>query len=52
MTNDGVVGKEAINDKEIDLLGELLRVHPDGYWQSNSSNEKDLGATESYQRHV
>ena len=51
-TNDGVVGRGAINDKEIDLLSKLLRVHPNGYWQSNSSNEKDLGATESYQRHV
>ena len=51
-TKDGVIGRWAINDKEIDLLNELLRVHPDGYWQSNSSNEKDLGAIKSYEQHV
>ena len=51
-TNDGVVGKGAVNDKEIDFLNELLRVRPDGYWQSNNSNRKDFGATGSYQRYV
>ena len=52
MTNDGVICRGAINDKEIDLLSKLLRVCPDGYWQSNGSDGKDFGAIESYQRHV
>ena len=30
-TKDGVIGRWAINGKEIDLLNELLKVHPDGY---------------------
>ena len=51
-TNDGVVYRGAINDKEIDLLSKLLKVRPDGYWQSNSSNRNDFGTTKSYQRHV
>ena len=51
-TNDGILGRWAINDKEIDLLNELLKVHFDGYWQSNSPNRKDFSATESYQRCV
>jgi len=49
MTNDGVVYKGAINDKEIDLLSKLLRVRPDGYWQSNSFDGNDFGATKSFQ---
>ena len=52
MTNNGIVGKGAVNDKDIDLISKLLRVHPDGYWQSNGFDGKDLGAIESYQRHV
>ena len=51
-TNDGIIGRGAINDKEIDLLSESLKVHSDGYWQSNSPNRKDIGAPESYQRCV
>ena len=30
-TNDGVVRKGVIDDKEIDLLDELLKVRPNGY---------------------
>ena len=52
MTNDGVICRGAINDKEIDLLSKLLRVCSNGYWQSNGSDGKDFGAIESYQRHV
>ena len=29
--NDGIVGRGAINNQEVDLLSELLRVHPNGY---------------------
>ena len=46
-TNDSVVGRGAINDQEIDLLSELLRVRPNSYWRGDGSYEEDLGATES-----
>ena len=48
MTNDGVVGRGAIDNKEIDLLGELLKVRPNGYQQGDGSHGEDLGATKPY----
>ena len=47
-TNDGIVGKGAINYKETNLPSELLRVCPNGYWQCDSPYGEDLGATETY----
>ena len=47
-TNDGFIGRGAIDDKEIDLLGKLLRVHPNGYRQGDGSHGEDLGAIEPY----
>ena len=51
-TNDGVVGRGAIDDKETNLLSKLPKVRPDGYWQNNGSDGKDFGSTESHQWHV
>ena len=31
-TNDGIVGRRAINYKKTNLPNELLRVCPNGYW--------------------
>ena len=31
-SNDGVVGQGAMNDEEVDLFSELLKVRSDGYW--------------------
>ena len=47
-TNDGVVRKGVIDDKEIDLLGELLKVRPNGYQQGDGSHGEDLDTTEPY----
>lgn len=46
-TNDGIVGRGAINDQEIDFFSEQLRV-PNGYWQGDGSYGEDFSATESY----